>query len=145
MLLVKKKKKSKKRIFPIVNMVEGSQHDNVTNTIMCVVCIYKTYTKGLHPRLILPFQLQQICKILNAHMDSLQWVEQNSGEYVLKISAVCFESDMSILWATSDYVQYTVLLQRRVEEVSKLCESRSKEHEKSFRLNFQWSSREALM
>ncbi|XP_056328661.1 nucleoporin 62 like isoform X2 [Danio aesculapii] len=52
--------------------------------------------------------LQQICKILNAHMDSLQWVEQNS-----------------------------VLLQRRVEEVSKLCDSRSKEQEKSFRLNFQ--------
>ncbi|XP_052005803.1 nuclear pore glycoprotein p62-like [Xyrauchen texanus] len=52
--------------------------------------------------------LQQICKILNAHMDSLQWVEQNS-----------------------------VLLQRRVEEVSKLCENRSKEQEKSFRLNFQ--------
>lgn len=52
--------------------------------------------------------LQQICKILNAHMDSLQWVEQNS-----------------------------VLLQRRVEEVSKLCESRRKEQEKSFRLNFQ--------
>ncbi|XP_056097977.1 nucleoporin 62 like isoform X2 [Rhinichthys klamathensis goyatoka] len=52
--------------------------------------------------------LQQICKILNAHMDSLQWVEQNS-----------------------------VLLQRRVEEVSKVCENRSKEQEKSFRLNFQ--------
>uniref|UniRef100_A0A8C2C265 Nuclear pore glycoprotein p62 n=1 Tax=Cyprinus carpio TaxID=7962 RepID=A0A8C2C265_CYPCA len=52
--------------------------------------------------------LQQICKILNAHMDSLQWVEQNS-----------------------------VLLHRRVEEVSKLCESRSKEQEKSFRINFQ--------
>ncbi|XP_016308767.1 nuclear pore glycoprotein p62-like isoform X2 [Sinocyclocheilus anshuiensis] len=52
--------------------------------------------------------LQQICKILNAHMDSLQWVEQNS-----------------------------VLLHRRVEEVSKLCESRSKDQEKSFRLNFQ--------
>ncbi|XP_046704829.1 nucleoporin 62 like isoform X2 [Silurus meridionalis] len=56
----------------------------------------------------LGFALQQICKILNAHMDSLQWVEQNS-----------------------------VLLQRRVEEVSKLCESRSKEQEKSFRLSFQ--------
>ncbi|XP_059372531.1 nucleoporin 62 like [Carassius carassius] len=52
--------------------------------------------------------LQQICRILNAHMDSLQWVEQNS-----------------------------VLLGRRVEEVSKLCESRSKEQEKGFRLNFQ--------
>ncbi|KAA0709067.1 Nuclear pore glycoprotein p62 62 kDa nucleoporin [Triplophysa tibetana] len=52
--------------------------------------------------------LQQICKILNAHMDSLQWVEQNS-----------------------------VLLQRRLEEVSKLCDNRSKEQEKSFRLNFQ--------
>ncbi|XP_059378159.1 nuclear pore glycoprotein p62-like isoform X2 [Carassius carassius] len=52
--------------------------------------------------------LQQICKILNAHMDSLQWVEQNS-----------------------------VFLHRRVEEVSKLCDSRSKEQEKSFRLNFQ--------
>ena len=39
-------------------------------------------------------QLQQICKILNAHMDSLQWVDQNS-----------------------------VLLQRRVEDVSKLCDN----------------------
>ncbi|XP_023672152.1 nucleoporin 62 like [Paramormyrops kingsleyae] len=52
--------------------------------------------------------LQQICKILNAHMDSLQWVDQNS-----------------------------VLLQRRVEEVSKLCESRRKEQEKSFHINFE--------
>ncbi|KPP73464.1 nuclear pore glycoprotein p62-like [Scleropages formosus] len=52
--------------------------------------------------------LQQICKILNAHMDSLQWIDQNS-----------------------------VLLQRRVEEVSKLCESRRKEQEKSFHINFE--------
>ncbi|PWA31428.1 hypothetical protein CCH79_00002767 [Gambusia affinis] len=51
--------------------------------------------------------LQQICKILNAHMDSLQWIDQNS-----------------------------VLLQRRVEEVSKLCDTQRKEQEKTFRLNF---------
>ncbi|CAK6954172.1 nucleoporin 62 like [Scomber scombrus] len=51
--------------------------------------------------------LQQICKILNAHMDSLQWVDQNS-----------------------------VLLQRRVEEVSKLCDNQRKEQEKTFRLTF---------
>ncbi|KAG2464454.1 nucleoporin 62 like [Polypterus senegalus] len=51
--------------------------------------------------------LQQICKILNAHMDSLQWIDQN-----------------------------TVLLQRRVEEVSKLCEGRRKEQEKSMRITF---------
>ncbi|CAL8267890.1 unnamed protein product [Lota lota] len=51
--------------------------------------------------------LQQICKILNAHMDSLQWVDQNS-----------------------------VLLQRRVEDVSKLCDSTRKEQEKTFRLTF---------
>ncbi|XP_069009917.1 nucleoporin 62 like [Embiotoca jacksoni] len=51
--------------------------------------------------------LQQICKILNAHMDSLQWVDQNS-----------------------------VLLQRRVEEVSKLCDTQRKEQEKTFRLTF---------
>lgn len=38
------------------------------------------------------------------------------------------------------YFLCAVLLQRRVEEVSKLCENRSKEQEKSFRLNFQWSS-----
>ncbi|XP_077436767.1 nucleoporin 62 like [Vanacampus margaritifer] len=49
--------------------------------------------------------IQQICKILNAHMDSLQWIDQNS-----------------------------VLLQRRVEEVSKLCDNQRKEQEKSFRL-----------
>ncbi|XP_061563237.1 nuclear pore glycoprotein p62-like [Cololabis saira] len=51
--------------------------------------------------------LQQICKILNAHMDSLQWIDQNS-----------------------------VLLQRRVEEVSKLCDTKRKEQEKTFRLTF---------
>ncbi|XP_006868284.1 PREDICTED: nuclear pore glycoprotein p62 [Chrysochloris asiatica] len=51
--------------------------------------------------------LQQICKILNAHMDSLQWVDQNSA-----------------------------LLQRRVEEASKVCEGRRKEQERSFRIAF---------
>ncbi|KAM4561782.1 uncharacterized protein V3H82_015695 [Fundulus diaphanus] len=51
--------------------------------------------------------LQQICKILNAHMDSLQWIDQNS-----------------------------VLLHRRVEEVSKLCDTQRKEQEKTFRLTF---------
>ncbi|CAI5656065.1 unnamed protein product [Oreochromis niloticus] len=49
----------------------------------------------------------QICKILNAHMDSLQWIDQNS-----------------------------VLLQRKVEEVSKLCDTQRKEQEKTFRLTF---------
>nr|XP_033801479.1 nucleoporin-62 C-terminal-like protein [Geotrypetes seraphini]XP_033801480.1 nucleoporin-62 C-terminal-like protein [Geotrypetes seraphini]XP_033801481.1 nucleoporin-62 C-terminal-like protein [Geotrypetes seraphini]XP_033801482.1 nucleoporin-62 C-terminal-like protein [Geotrypetes seraphini] len=51
--------------------------------------------------------LQQICKILNAHMDSLQWIDQNSA-----------------------------LLQRKVEEVTKVCESRRKEQERSFRIAF---------
>ncbi|XP_034418419.1 nuclear pore glycoprotein p62-like isoform X2 [Cyclopterus lumpus] len=51
--------------------------------------------------------LQQICKILNTHMDSLQWIDQNS-----------------------------VLLQRRVEEVSKLCDNQRKDQEKTFRLTF---------
>ncbi|XP_078004052.1 nuclear pore glycoprotein p62 isoform X7 [Phascolarctos cinereus] len=51
--------------------------------------------------------LQQICKILNAHMDSLQWIDQNSA-----------------------------LLQRKVEEVSKVCESRRKEQERNYRIVF---------
>ncbi|XP_005877471.1 PREDICTED: nuclear pore glycoprotein p62 [Myotis brandtii] len=51
--------------------------------------------------------LQQICKILNAHMDSLQWIDQNSA-----------------------------LLQRKVEEVTKVCEGRPKEQERSFRITF---------
>ncbi|XP_042663104.1 nuclear pore glycoprotein p62 isoform X1 [Tyto alba] len=51
--------------------------------------------------------LQQICKILNAHMDSLQWIDQNSA-----------------------------MLQRKVEEVTKVCESRRKEQERSFRITF---------
>uniref|UniRef100_A0A5F8G227 Nuclear pore glycoprotein p62 n=1 Tax=Monodelphis domestica TaxID=13616 RepID=A0A5F8G227_MONDO len=51
--------------------------------------------------------LQQICKILNAHMDSLQWIDQNSA-----------------------------LLQRKVEEVSKVCESRRKEQGTHFRVFF---------
>ncbi|XP_056657805.1 nuclear pore glycoprotein p62-like isoform X1 [Monodelphis domestica] len=51
--------------------------------------------------------LQQVCKILNAHMDSLQWIDQNSAS-----------------------------LQRKVEEVSKVCESRRKEQERSYRMVF---------
>ncbi|NXM08442.1 NUP62 protein, partial [Tyrannus savana] len=51
--------------------------------------------------------LQQICKILNAHMDSLQWIDQNSA-----------------------------VLQRKVEEGTKVCESRRKEQERSFRITF---------
>ncbi|KAK7805498.1 hypothetical protein U0070_023101 [Myodes glareolus] len=51
--------------------------------------------------------LQQICKILNAHMDSLQWVDQSSA-----------------------------LLQRRVEEASRVCEGRRKEQERSLRIAF---------
>ncbi|XP_076987074.1 nuclear pore glycoprotein p62 [Tamandua tetradactyla] len=51
--------------------------------------------------------LQQICKILNAHMDSLQWVDQNSA-----------------------------LLQRKVEEVTKVCEGRRKEQERGYRITF---------
>ncbi|KGL96677.1 Nuclear pore glycoprotein p62, partial [Charadrius vociferus] len=51
--------------------------------------------------------LQQICKILNAHMDSLQWIDQNSA-----------------------------VLQRKVEEVTKVCESRRKEQERSYRIAF---------
>ncbi|NXJ84164.1 NUP62 protein, partial [Trogon melanurus] len=51
--------------------------------------------------------LQQICKILNAHMDSLQWIDQNSA-----------------------------VLQRKVEEVTKVCESRRKEQEHGFRITF---------
>ncbi|XP_063793056.1 nucleoporin-62 C-terminal-like protein [Pseudophryne corroboree] len=51
--------------------------------------------------------LQQICKILNAHMDSLQWIDQNSA-----------------------------LLQRKVEQVAKECESRRKEQERGFSITF---------
>lgn len=51
--------------------------------------------------------LQQICKILNAHMDSLQWIDQNSA-----------------------------LLQRKVEQVAKECENRRKEQDRGFPIAF---------
>ncbi|KAM3912376.1 nucleoporin-62 C-terminal-like protein isoform 2-T2 [Leptodactylus fuscus] len=51
--------------------------------------------------------LQQICKILNAHVDSLQWIDQNSA-----------------------------LLHRKVEQVAKECESRRKEQERGFSITF---------
>ncbi|XP_042196732.1 nucleoporin 62 like [Callorhinchus milii] len=51
--------------------------------------------------------LQQICKILNAHMDSLHWIDQNS-----------------------------VLLQKKVEDVSKQCDGRRKEQERNFTISF---------
>ncbi|KAF0873032.1 NUP62 protein, partial [Crocuta crocuta] len=52
--------------------------------------------------------LQQICKILNAHMDSLQWINENSG-----------------------------MLQRKVEEVTQVFEDhRRMELERSIRIAF---------
>ncbi|XP_038630511.1 nucleoporin 62 like isoform X1 [Scyliorhinus canicula] len=51
--------------------------------------------------------LQQICKILNAHMDSLQWIDQSS-----------------------------VLLQKKVEDVSKQFEMRRREQERNCRITF---------
>ncbi|CAH2315921.1 nuclear pore glyco p62 [Pelobates cultripes] len=51
--------------------------------------------------------LQQICKILNAHMDSLQWIDQNSA-----------------------------LLQRKVEQVTIECENRRKEQDRGFPITF---------
>ncbi|XP_052602413.1 nucleoporin-62 C-terminal-like protein [Peromyscus californicus insignis] len=35
-----------------------------------------------------PFQVQEICKLLNAHMDSLQWISQNSGIMQKKVKEV---------------------------------------------------------
>eukprot|EP00794_Sanderia_malayensis_P015976 gene15976-17585_t len=52
----------------------------------------------------------QVAKILNSHMDSLQWVDQNS-----------------------------LLLQKRVEDVSKYVENQKREHERSLRLNWRSS------
>ncbi|XP_028399722.1 nuclear pore glycoprotein p62-like isoform X3 [Dendronephthya gigantea] len=49
----------------------------------------------------------QIAKILNVHMDSLQWIDQNSA-----------------------------LLQKRVDEIARLSDMRRKDHERSFRLGF---------
>ncbi|XP_074660003.1 uncharacterized protein LOC141912608 [Tubulanus polymorphus] len=51
--------------------------------------------------------IYQIARILNAHMDSLQWVDQNSA-----------------------------MLQRKVDEISKLAETRRIEQEKNFRLAY---------
>ncbi|XP_045850761.1 nucleoporin-62 C-terminal-like protein [Meles meles] len=52
--------------------------------------------------------LQQICKILNAHMDSLQWINQNSG-----------------------------MLQKKVEEVTRVFEDhRRAEQERNIRIAF---------
>ncbi|XP_064601372.1 nuclear pore glycoprotein p62-like [Liolophura sinensis] len=51
--------------------------------------------------------IQQITKILNAHMDSLQWIDQNSN-----------------------------LLSRRVEDISKQMDLQRKEQERNFRLAY---------
>lgn len=51
--------------------------------------------------------MTQIAKILNAHMDSLQWIDQNANQ-----------------------------LQRRVDDVSQIMDTRKREHEKTFRLTY---------
>ncbi|XP_047392045.1 nucleoporin-62 C-terminal-like protein [Sciurus carolinensis] len=53
-------------------------------------------------------QLQQICKILNAHLDSLQWINQNSG-----------------------------MMQKKVEEITKIFEDfQRKEEERNVKISF---------
>uniref|UniRef100_A0A8C6ET08 Nucleoporin 62 C-terminal like n=1 Tax=Marmota marmota marmota TaxID=9994 RepID=A0A8C6ET08_MARMA len=53
-------------------------------------------------------RLQQICKILNAHLDSLQWINQNSG-----------------------------MMQKKVEEITKIFEDfQSKEQERNVKITF---------
>jgi len=52
--------------------------------------------------------MYQISKILNMHMDSLVWIDQNTGT-----------------------------LQKKVEEVSALCDLRKREQEKNFRMAFE--------
>ena len=51
--------------------------------------------------------MNSIAKILNAHMDSLQWVDQNSNQ-----------------------------LKKRVEEVNHMLETRKRDHERSFHLTY---------
>ncbi|KAM4798610.1 nucleoporin-62 C-terminal-like protein isoform X1 [Urocitellus parryii] len=53
-------------------------------------------------------RLQHICKILNAHLDSLQWINQNSG-----------------------------MMQKKVEEITKIFEDfQSKEQERNVKITF---------
>ena len=52
--------------------------------------------------------MAQIAKILNAHMDSLQWIDQNTNK-----------------------------LQQRVKEVSQIMDTQRKEQERSFHLSYE--------
>lgn len=52
--------------------------------------------------------MAQIAKILNAHMDSLQWIDQNTNK-----------------------------LQQRVKDVSQVMDSHRKEQERSFHLSYE--------
>lgn len=54
--------------------------------------------------------MAQIAKILNAHMDSLQWIDQNTNK-----------------------------LQQRVKEVSQVMDSQRRE-QRSFHLGYEWLS-----
>jgi hypothetical protein len=53
----------------------------------------------------------QISKILNAHMDSLQWIDQNTNK-----------------------------LKQRVKEVSQVMDTQRREQEHSFHYNYEWSN-----
>ena len=59
-----------------------------------------------------PFSLQiaQIAKILNAHMNSLQWIDQNSGKLVLLEMMwflVFFLSTLTLNFLTWDQAQFS--------------------------------------
>lgn len=55
--------------------------------------------------------LFQISKILNMHMDALVWIDQHS-----------------------------TVLQKRVDEVSIMCDVKKREQEKNFKMAFEWES-----
>lgn len=74
----------------------------------------------------------QIADILNAHTDSLQWIDQNSCEFLFIAFSVCY----SVLHVALFSFCVSALLQRRVEEVARQADLRRKEQERNFRLAY---------
>lgn len=70
----------------------------------------------------LVFQLQQVSKVLNAHMDALSWVQHNSGEFLAARQ-----------WAFVTLNFHAGLLQKQLQELERTCQQQRRDQDQLLR------------
>lgn len=94
----------------------------VDNQLKTTACDLRDIIKRLNDTNVnLNDPIVQISKILNSHMDSLNWIEENSGTYSLNLFVLVI----------INYFSFLVMLQGKVEKMIKVIDERYREPDSS--------------